>query len=468
MPDNRMSAGFPAAQVQKNIQDYVGGIPSDTTAPASGSGYYSHNEVVSALSDMQEATELRYGEELAFDASKIKKAVLSSIGEKQGGAVTKRVNQVSEKTIDFIKLIFDAIIEDKSITDTIKALLLSLQIPIIKAAMLEPDFFVDDEHPARQLLDKIAEAGVGVSDHKDSMFIEIEAVVKKLLLEYTDNVESFQIAVDELNKLTDKIYEKARAQEELSKREVKHAHAKNIVLQEIRKVTLGKELPSGIRTLVLKVWPSLMFNHYLKNGKANDEWVEMLMMLDKIIDSVQPLSTIEDFEELGMSYEDIVQATSDKLKRCRKSREMIDEVIEDLRATYKKLMETKDLPEKAEIQEEETVNEESEGQKVEISEPEETLDQIAKRKLAMLPDDVQPGTWCIIYNGEDKPVRRLKLAVILVQDATLVFVDHLGNVVIEKDAEVFADELERDLSGVIMQHSIFDHALHSALSSINP
>jgi len=474
IPNNRMSAGFPVAQVQQNIQDYVGGAPSDTSAPSSGGSYYSHNEVVSALSDMQEETELIYGEELAFDAGKIKKAVLSSIGEKQGGAVTKRVNQVSEKTIDFIKLIFDAIIEDKNITDTIKTLLLSLQIPIIKAAMLDSEFFIDDEHPARQLLDKIAEAGVGVVNHTEAMFVEIESVVKKLLEEYTDNIESFQAAVDELTKLIEEINKKAQAQEEISQKEVKHAHAKNIVLQEIRKVTLGKELPAGIRTLVLKVWPSLMFNFYLKNGKANDEWVELLMMLDKIIDSVQPIRSKEDIEELGMSYEDVVLATQEKLKCCRKSRKIVDSVINDLRETYKKLMETKEFFEENSIEEEkESINEEFVEQKIEtseseeVSEPEETLEQIAKRKLALLPDDVQPGTWCIIYNGEDKPVRRLKLAVLLVQDATLVFVDHLGNVVIEKDAEVFADELERGLSGIIMQHSVFDHALHSALNTIS-
>ena len=97
---------------------------------------------------------------------------------------------------------------------------------------------------------------------------------------------------------------------------------------------------------------------------------------------------------------------------------------------------------------------------------EETAKQVAKIKIDNLPADVQPSSWYIVYNGEDKPVRRLKLAVILVQDATLVFVDHLGNVVIEKDAEAFAKELENGLSGIIMHHSVFDHALNAALDSI--
>jgi len=100
------------------------------------------------------------------------------------------------------------------------------------------------------------------------------------------------------------------------------------------------------------------------------------------------------------------------------------------------------------------------------TESELTPEQIARQKISRLPSGVSPGAWFIVYNGEDKPVRRLKLAVIMMQEAALVFVDHLGNVVIEKDAEIFAEEIEKGLSGLIMQHSVFDHALSNALQSI--
>ena len=95
-----------------------------------------------------------------------------------------------------------------------------------------------------------------------------------------------------------------------------------------------------------------------------------------------------------------------------------------------------------------------------------TPEKAARAKLDKLPHDVQPGAWFIVFNGEGRPVRRLKLAVILMQDATMVFVDHLGNVVVEKDAEEFAEELARGASVIIMQHSVFDHALRSALQTI--
>ena len=509
------SAGVPVAQVQQSIESFVGGSHADVTA-AGNANFYSHQQVMTALTGLQEPPEELSQTPLVFDANQIKKAVLSSIGETEGGAVTKAVNQVSEKTIDFIKLIFDAIIDEESITDEIKTLLLSLQIPVIKAAMLESEFFIDDQHPARQLLDKITEAGVGVSEHTDPVYIQIEAIVRKLLKDYDEDVIAFTVALDELKELTEEIYRKARENEEKSQQAVKMAHAKEIVLREIRKITLGKELPEGVRTLVLKVWPSMMFNHFLKFGKANDDWVELLMILQKIIESVQPLHTTVELEELGLTHHDIIDAVSKKLSTSHKHKEMLDGVLGELESTYEALMATTGLTDESEPQldselvervaetapeyeapaeqeaaekaDEKVAEETAETEEVsedlhlepeeavseEVTEPEEVVseaeeedsEQVAKDKIGRLPEGVAPGAWFIVYNGEEKPVRRLKLAVILVQDATMVFVDHLGNVVIEKDAEEFADEIEKGLSGIIMQHSVFDHALSSALQTI--
>lgn len=465
-----MSAGRPVAQISQSIEGFVGGVPadSDSSLPSGsgGGGFYTHRDVVHALSNIQVDNQLLPDTSLGFDAESIKKALLTAIGDAKGGVVDKRVNQVSEKTIDFIKLIFDAIIDDKGISDAIKTLLLSLQIPIIKAAMIDSEFFIDDQHPARQLLDKLAAAGVGVADHRDPVYIDIEKIVKKLLDDYKEDISAFEDALKSLIDLTESIYLKAREQEQTSQQEIQHRQARNIVLKEIRKVTLGKELPQKVRTLVLKVWPTLMFNHYLRNGKANDEWVEMLMVLEKVIESVQPATSIAELEELGYGNDDIIHAVREKLKSCHKPMNVHGQVLDDLKSQYEELVvirgelkKSGTLPaEKEPVVEDASVVEEREA--------EDEAQTIAQNKLDNLPPEVQPGSWYVIYNGEDKPVRRLKLAAILVDEAVLVFVDHLGNVVIEKDAEMFADELEKGLSGIIMQHSVFDHALNAALDSI--
>ena len=67
---------------------------------------------------------------------------------------------------------------------------------------------------------------------------------------------------------------------------------------------------------------------------------------------------------------------------------------------------------------------------------------------------------------ENKRSRRLKLSIILIEEALLVFVDHDGNRVTEREADVFADELESGKSNLIMNHSVFDSAMSSVFETI--
>ena len=173
------TAGMPANQVGRVLGNYIGGMPfTPNTAdkssanhgeffPESTAQHFGHQEIIQALSGVQHLPQFTQPQETRFDAEAIKQAVLAEIAKTSGGAVTKRINQIAEKTIDFIELIFDAIIDDEDISDTIKTLLLRLQIPIIKASMADQEFFIYDDHPARVLLDTIADVGVGITDHTD-------------------------------------------------------------------------------------------------------------------------------------------------------------------------------------------------------------------------------------------------------------------------------------------------------------
>ena len=91
---------------------------------------------------------------------------------------------------------------------------------------------------------------------------------------------------------------------------------------------------------------------------------------------------------------------------------------------------------------------------------------IARDKISRLPSNLQPGVWFEIYNGDDNPVRRLKLSVVLTEVAKLIFVDCHGVKVIEKDAGDFADELESKLSKLIADHSTFEHALGTVIHKL--
>ena len=475
-PYQHYTAGMHANRVSQIIGNYLGAPiapPAEGEAaaeggenllyPASTPQYFGHDEVLAALSSLQTQLEFSQPSELRFDANAIKQAILSSIATRSGGAVTKRLNHIAEKTIDFIELVFDAIIDDDDISDTIKTLLLRLQIPVIKASMLDPEFFIYDNHPARELLDRIAEVGVGISDHADEVYIRLDRIVSQLVNEYEFSTETFRHALEKIKAFIAEQEQIARAKEEEAQHQVLREHARNIVLKSLRSITTGKILPEAVHPLVLKRWPTLMFNHYLNFGKENDKWVEIVELLRDIILSVQPIDSAESLACLLAEKDQLLTRARELLNRTSQSKKDINDVISGLEETHRSLVEHCNFSEQQMEAAEQTVAEQGVPQK------EELVHEIsAAEPRQQLPHDVMPGMWFEVYIDENKPVRRCKLSVIIVEDAKLIFVNHAGELVIEKNFDEFRKELDQGLSRLIMGHSVFDYALSSVITHLQP
>ena len=482
--------GYPVEKINQVISEFIGRGNVNEGSVEGSPQFYGHNDVLTALTKMQAVTCKEIQQESPvverINESEIKQVLLSTIASTQGGAITKQIDQVIEKTIDFIKLIFDAIIDDKSISDTIKALLLTLQIPVIKASMLDQEFFISDDHPARLLLDKIAELGVGVTSSADDVYQLINQIVQTLLAEYSNDINAFIIALESIESVIDERAKRVEEQEKKAQQEVQKIHARKIVLWELRKSTFGKELPALVHKLVLKVWPTLMFNHYVKNGKENDKWITLVTVLHELIESIQPPASNEEFKELQAIHIALTVRVERHLNKYKAVQQYRKEVMQSLRDTYKNLLDAyepvkDDQSPEADITEAtsastasedeiihalDELNDETllmESQKEPELHPDEPVSQ--RDKLKLLPADVRPGVWFQITMENDR-IRRLKLSMVIVEDALLIFVDHEGNRIVEREAEVFAEELDNGAANIIMHHSVFDHALTSAYETI--
>lgn len=463
-----------AEQMVQAIGNYIGApignMPTnesgDNTAfPSSSAQSYGHQEILDALSGIQGTQNFAQGDTIQNNAEAIKEAVLSQIASTSGGVVTKRINQIAEKTINFIELIFDAIIEDENISDTIKTLLLRLQIPVIKAAMVDHEFFVSDTHPARVLLDRIAEVGIGVTDHTDNIYIEIEKLITRLVNEFELNTITFQNTLDEINALEEERNKEACKKEEEAQKQVLREHARSTVLKALRKITTGKSLPESVHPLVLKRWPTLMYNHYLTQGKENDEWVIINELLRDIVNSVQPIDSAEKMVQLVAIRHKLTQAAYEYFNRTSQSKKDIHDVIKGLEDAHSTLIDNSEFSIDQIDTSEETIITDYNTPDPEDSPPEKKEEKEIKKTP---PPKVLPGTWFKIYMGEDKPARRCKLSVIIAADSKLVFVNYQGEILIEKDFDEFNAEMEEEKSKIIMGHSTFDHALSRAVTQLTP
>jgi len=463
------------------------GIPeSFSTIPTDKDNHncYTRKDLMGALSKLQNKVIKSKKDVVKIDAEQIKRAIVADMGKSNGGAVTKKVHLLDQRSIDFVGMMFREITNDDSISKIITNLIMLLQIPVIKAAMLDEKLFTEENHPARNTLDLISTAGKGVNDENDRVYGEIEKIVDSILKEYDVDIDSFERAVDELETLIRTEEEIATETEKAEQREIIKQHARDVVLTEMRHMTTQKKLPKNVQPLVLKHWPTLMCNRYVVHGKDSNEWIMSLMLLKLLMRCLQPINNKSQWHLVKNNHEPLVEAVNEELYETRQDRQEIDTQIQALKQIFLKMID--DFGYKL-VQEEEVdtvdhvenatpfvaednvdaANEDFEdtGHNEEIAEIREQ-EKIAGEKISRLPSDLHPGVWFEIFNGDDKPVRRLKLSVILTEVARLIFVDCHGIKVIEKDAGDFASELENEKSRFIADHSTFEHALGTVIHKL--
>jgi len=466
------------------------GIPTSfttaTNAPSSsGTQYYDRRDVMNALSNLQHNVAHANSSVEQIDAADFKRALLADMGSRTGGAITKQVNQVDEKTIDFIEMLFDAIIEDISISEAVTNLLLRLQIPVIKVAMLDKNFFADGEHPCRATLNLIAHLGRGLSSREDSLFKELNNVVETLLNDFDIDIDSFVNAENKLEIIELDEIQKTAEKEKATQKTVLQAHAREVVLAELQYHTTDRVLPKAAQKLILKHWSTYMFHHYIKYGKNSDDWRESVNIVSNLIKILQPIESTQAHNKLETEKNELLDSIHNSLLNTRQNPVEIETEINKVFLYFEKMLVNSKFN-SANASENDTyfVSIEQSDDAMNDSQldsiPDPTLDfdqvtidplleqaNISRAKIAQLPLEVRPGVWFKVFNGDGSAARRAKLSVIIMEEAKLIFVDRVGVKVIEKDAETFTNELATDSSIIIADHSAFDHALGMVINSLS-
>ena len=486
-PRSQDEIGYFISQFMNGFTSAKGeGIPeSFSTIPSDKDNHncYSRNDLMNALSKLQnKLTKVKTRANVEkLDTEHIKRAITADTALR-----LSRYFGMSERFWLNLQVRYDLeLARDRlGISKVIKNLLMLLQIPVIKAAMLDEKLFTQEDHPARSTLDLVSKAGKGVTEEEDHVFIKLEQIVNSILREYDVDIASFEHAVDELQELIAIEEEVAAENERIEQLEVIKGHARDVVLTEMRHVTSNKKVPKSVQPLVLKHWPTMMCNRYVNHGKESSEWLLSLTLLKLLMKCLQPINNKSQWQLLNDNHEPLIEAVNDELYETQQDREEIDAQISALKQTFMKMLDDYGykLVEEPETQapeqtstavpyvEEENIDAANEElaeneHDEEIARIEEQA-RIAREKISKLPSDLHPGAWFQIFNGDDKPVRRLKLSIVLTEVAKLIFVDCHGVKVIEKDAGDFARELKNEQSKFIADHSTFEHALGTVIHKL--
>ncbi|MYM22529.1 DUF1631 family protein [Duganella sp. FT135W] len=109
------------------------------------------------------------------------------------------LTRADESTIDLLSAVFDTVFRDQSISPEIRELIRFLQIPVLKAALVDKNFFFQEAHPARRLLELMSRMGWEQRKGPDDpLFQAMQRSVDRVGRDYEQELSVFTEAVNEL------------------------------------------------------------------------------------------------------------------------------------------------------------------------------------------------------------------------------------------------------------------------------
>ncbi|MCC7120641.1 MAG: DUF1631 domain-containing protein [Gammaproteobacteria bacterium] len=229
--------------------------------------------------------------------------------------VAAGISDTDTLTLDIVALLFDYILKDASIADAIKALIGRLQIPYLKVALLDKDLFSKKSHPARRLLDAMAEAAVGLGDSTlahDALYTKIAAVVARVIAEFDSNLELFEELRADFEAFLQDDLASTQRRTELSTRSLrtreKVVMAKMAVDEAVRQRLYGVDTREFVQQFVQDYWRQMLIVTHVEAGPESDTWRAQLEVIDELVWSVQPKATPEEKKDLTSRLPKLLKA----------------------------------------------------------------------------------------------------------------------------------------------------------------
>ena len=223
----------------------------------------------------------------ATSVTDLQAAVVAQLRNEHGAQAS--LGSHDRDNLDLLRMLLQQVQQQQRPDPVPAALLARLQIPLARAAMADPGFFVRDEHPARELLNHVAEAGaswLGDDDLDPQLLQRLAQSVQNLLGQDARTPEAFAAANEEIQQ-----HQRAAAHraELAERRHVEAARGKERL--ELARQQANAQIdqccdrqapPRFVQTLLRQAWADALTLTRLRHGEDSPQWQERLQQTERI------------------------------------------------------------------------------------------------------------------------------------------------------------------------------------------
>lgn len=182
-------------------------------------------------------------------------------------------------TVELVGMLFDYIVRETAGGDSLRNLLARLHVPILRVALADKTFFAKRDHPARELLNTIAETGsrwMGESDADNGLVERIRMVVDHVTSGYEGDLAVFEKLVEDLTTYMRQLARRADVVERRSVDAAKGRDKLEVARQSARAaithVLEGTDPAPRVRTLLEHAWTDALTLSALREGEDGAEF----------------------------------------------------------------------------------------------------------------------------------------------------------------------------------------------------
>ncbi len=410
----------------------------------------------------------------------VKQRILS-----EGGALA----QADQMVIDVVAMLFDYILDDDAIPGPIRALIGRLQIPLLKVAMLDRGFFSSKRHPARRLLDRLAEVGIGWTEDDQGLYRQMEAAVERVLAEFEEDPSVFSEVLEALETyLAEERRQQPGGPDDFS-RLVENRERVEKARQEIHQLISRQledvQVPAFVEPFLRFHWHNLLLIIHLRDGRDSLAWKKATATMANLVWSLTPKEQGEEQERLARLLPGLLgslQEGMDLIAMPAEARERFLNQLGDHHAAAVRGMpapvpptlddpldqETEASDDEAELSIPDALVELLEESDIDIEEitldTEVTLDDIDDEFTEQVRR-LQVGDW-VAFEQEDGTQLRAKLTWISPVTGIYLFTNRKGLKAAEKTQAGLAAELRRGSASLIEGAPLVDRALSHMIEGL--
>jgi len=222
----------------------------------------------------------------------LKQELLGQLRQLTPADKTPQLDDVDNDTIDLVGMLFEHLTRDARPTGPVQDLMARLQVPLLRVALQDKSFFTRRSHPARQLLNSIAEAGLFWLEDEGAdrpLVDKMRLVVDRVSTDYDGDLAVFEELLTDLGKHLGTL---ARKSEVAERRHVDAAKgrerldlARGAATRAISERIAHRSPPPLLRTLLEQAWTDVLALTILRQGEHSAAYAKRLETAERLLDA---------------------------------------------------------------------------------------------------------------------------------------------------------------------------------------